>query len=116
MWTESFDNYIVVFDLCQREVHTKSDDQVIGMPRIFTKLLKRTLMKFGPKMDDISIGIQIKQAFFNAILIIQAFIDSNQYSEMDDLFNAKKQADQSESRQGEGSHQSDNDSDDIFFN
>ena len=72
-------------------------------------------MKFGPKMDDISIGIQIKQAFFNVILIIQAFIDSNQFSEMEDLYNAKKQGEQSESRYGE-SNQSDNDSDDIFFN
>ena len=61
---------------------SKRDDLVLCMPKIFTKLLKRAMTKLSPKQDELQICIQIKQAFFNVLLLIMAIISSNIFDEM----------------------------------
>ena len=39
MWLQSFDTYIVAFDLTKQCFHFKTDDPV-GLPKTFSKLLR----------------------------------------------------------------------------
>ena len=75
VFQESFDPYIVVYDLQERHFHLKNPTEPIGLPRTLSKLLRRTLSSIDLRSSDIYISFQVKQAVFNVFLLMVAHLN-----------------------------------------
>ena len=112
VWRQSFDTYIVVFDLVTKEVLTKTDDMVVGMPKVMHRLARRALAKLRNNFDDLTLCISAKQAFFNVILLVQAFINSGQFEDLS--FRNRKNSNLNSSTHGGQSNVSSEDSEGLM--
>ena len=56
VFRDSFDTYIVIYDLKEHIFHLKTPEEPIGLPRTFSKLLRRSLTAIDQTMGDIYVS------------------------------------------------------------
>ena len=60
VFQESIDTYIVAYDLQEKVFHLKNPDEPIGLPRTYSKLLRRTLSSIDMRSSDLGISFHVK--------------------------------------------------------
>ena len=75
VWVKSFDTYIIAFDISKGVFHQKTPEP-LGLPRTFSRLLRRSLHTVERSNHDVLHSVKVKQAFFNVLLLLVVLIRS----------------------------------------
>ena len=73
VWIQSFDTYIMAYDISKGVFHQKTPEP-LGLPRTFSRLLRRSLTSVDRSSHDILLSVKVKQAFFNILLLLIVLI------------------------------------------
>ena len=73
VWLQSFDTYIIAYDITKGVFHSKTPE-ALGLPRTFSRLLRRSLHSVERNCHELLLSVKVKQAFFNVLLLLITLI------------------------------------------
>lgn len=66
----------MVYDIDEKVFHLKNPEEPVGLPRTFSKLLRRSLSGIDLSQSDMYVSFQIRQAFLNSLLLMISYSTS----------------------------------------